>query len=252
MAGGSGTSAAGGRRAGKYNKPTRGGGKHYSRSLQPVDSDGNLISIWSANSQHGSEGSQDPDEDESSSDDQDNSGAGPSSAVITGTTENREDRKALKKARKDAALAKQRAQAVEVGDLPPSDDESDQDGHGMPANPNHSKAARKMAKGDVAEITEGIGNLKPPASRREREAAEAIAEKERYLKLQAQGKTDEAKADLARLKLIREQREAEFARRQAEKEEKEEKDKARKAETEAREAKRREAAAGPKKSNKKK
>jgi hypothetical protein len=38
--------------------------------------------------------------------------------------------------------------------------------------------------------------------------------KEKYQKLHEAGKTDEAKADLARLKLIREKREAEAARKQ--------------------------------------
>jgi hypothetical protein len=86
----------------------------------------------------------------------------------------------------------------------------------MPANPNHSKAARNQAKAprEVDAITEGVANMKTPGSRKEREAMEAAAAKERYMKLHAAGKTDEAKADLARLKLIREQREAEALRRQ--------------------------------------
>ncbi|KAK4925647.1 hypothetical protein LTR66_016390 [Elasticomyces elasticus] len=56
-------------------------------------------------------------------------------------------------------------------------------------------------------------------SRREKEAIAAQAAKERYQKLHAEGKTDEAKADMARLKLIRQQREDATARKQAEKEE---------------------------------
>ncbi|PFH57226.1 hypothetical protein XA68_15345 [Ophiocordyceps unilateralis] len=247
MAGGA--SAASARRAGKFNKPTRGGGKHYSRSLQPVDADGNQVSMWTAGSQDRSDQDEDQDSDsENSSDEQENeNGAGPSQP--TAADNNRDDRKALKKARKEAAIAKQKTRQVEVGDLPSSDDESGDDANGddMPANPNHSQAARNMAKGDMEEITDGVEKMGAPASRREREALEAAAAKERYMKLQAQGKTDEAKADLARLKLIREQREAEAARRQAEKEEKEEQEKARRAEVEARDAKRREAAAGPKK-----
>ncbi|RDA93418.1 hypothetical protein CP533_1976 [Ophiocordyceps camponoti-saundersi (nom. inval.)] len=241
--------AAGARRAGKYNKPTRGGGKHFSRSLQPVDADGNQVSMWSTGSHNGSDKDEDQDSDSenSSEEEDDQKGAGPSQP--SAADNNRDDRKALKKARKEAAIAKQKARHVEVGDLPSSDDESGDDANGsdMPANPNHSKAARNMAKGDVEEITEGVQKMGAPASRREREAVEAAAAKERYMKLQAQGKTDEAKADLARLKLIREQREAEAARRQAEKEEKEEQEKARRTEMEARDAKKREAAAGPKK-----
>ncbi|CRK41174.1 hypothetical protein BN1723_015861, partial [Verticillium longisporum] len=64
------------------------------------------------------------------------------------------------------------------------------------------------------------------------------------------GKTDEAKADMARLKLIREQRAAEGARRAAEKEEREAQEAARKAEIDAKEAKKREAALGKKTSKK--
>ncbi|KAK9453856.1 casein kinase substrate phosphoprotein PP28-domain-containing protein [Dipodascopsis uninucleata] len=58
----------------------------------------------------------------------------------------------------------------------------------------------------------------PRLSRREREAMEAAAAKERYWKLHAQGKTDQAKADLARLAIIRKEREAKAAERKAEQE----------------------------------
>ncbi|KAM4057949.1 casein kinase substrate phosphoprotein PP28 domain-containing protein [Hirsutella rhossiliensis] len=243
MAGGTGTANA--RRAGKYNKPTRGGGKHFSRSLQPVDKDGNLVSIWSKDSQ-----AQSDEDDESSSEEEEENGAvndAAGSANPPVPANDREARKAQKKARQKAALAKQNGHTVEPGDLPSSDESDDAD---MPANPNHSRAAHSMTQ-QAADASDDGEKTNGPASRREREALEAVAAKERYLKLQAQGKTDEAKADMARLKLIREQREAEAARRQAEKEEKEEQDKARRAEIEARDAKRREAAAGPKKGKKK-
>ncbi|GJN71570.1 casein kinase substrate phosphoprotein PP28 [Purpureocillium lilacinum] len=253
MAGGPSATAA--RRGGKFNKPSRGGGKHYSRGLQPVDADGNQISMWSADSQKREEGDEEDSEEESSEEESEEEG-GPSNAAAAAAAEaNREDRKAQKKARKEAALAKQRARNVEVGDMPSSDDDDESDDD-MPANPNHSKASRNMTKApsgdDVDEITQGVQDLKAPASRREREALAAAEAKEKYMRLHAAGKTDEAKADLARLKVIREQRAAEAARRQAEKEEKEEQEKARKAEIEAKEAKKREAAAGPKKSSKKK
>ncbi|XP_044715519.1 casein kinase substrate phosphoprotein PP28 domain-containing protein [Hirsutella rhossiliensis] len=228
MAGGTGTANA--RRAGKYNKPTRGGGKHFSRSLQPVDKDGNLVSIWSKDSQ-----AQSDEDDESSSEEEEENGAvndAAGSANPPVPANDREARKAQKKARQKAALAKQNGHTVEPGDLPSSDESDDAD---MPANPNHSRAAHSMTQQAADASDDG----------------EKTNAKERYLKLQAQGKTDEAKADMARLKLIREQREAEAARRQAEKEEKEEQDKARRAEIEARDAKRREAAAGPKKGKKK-
>ena len=74
------------------------------------------------------------------------------------------------------------------------------------------------------------------------------------MKLHAEGKTDEARNDLARLAIIREQREAERARKQAEKEEKDEQARERAAAVKEREDKMRAAAMGKpgKKGNKKK
>ena len=53
-------------------------------------------------------------------------------------------------------------------------------------------------------------------SRREREELEKQKSKERYQKLHAEGKTDQAKADLARLALIRQKREQEAVKRKEE------------------------------------
>jgi hypothetical protein len=53
-------------------------------------------------------------------------------------------------------------------------------------------------------------------TRREREALEAAAAKERYWKLQEAGKTDQARADLARLAIIRKERDEKAKQRQAE------------------------------------
>ncbi|KAM0667878.1 hypothetical protein ACQRIT_002849 [Beauveria bassiana] len=229
-------------RGGKFKKYTRGGGRHFSRDLQPADAEGNKVSMWSPDAQHSDE----DDESSEGSSDEDVGKAVPAAEA------SREDRKAQKKAKKQAAIAKSKGHSVEVGDMPSSDEDSDED---MPANPNHSKAARKQTavatNDEVEEITDGVAKISTPGNRKEREALEAQAAKERYMKLQAEGKTDQAKADLARLKLIREQRAAEAERRQAEKEEKEAQDKARKAEVDAREKKLREAAAAPKKGKKK-
>ena len=57
---------------------------------------------------------------------------------------------------------------------------------------------------------------KPQLSRREREEIEKQRAKARYQKLHAEGKTDEAKADLARLAIIRKQREDAEKKRQEE------------------------------------
>ncbi|KAH6606220.1 hypothetical protein Trco_005373 [Trichoderma cornu-damae] len=232
-------------RGGKFRKYTRGGGKHFSRNLQPLDSEGHAVSMWSEDAQQDEGESGEESEEESEEEEESNQ-----VTAQAGSEANREDRKAQKKARKEAALAKQKSRTVEVGDLPSSSGE--ESGNDLPANPNHSSSARQQAsKGsDVDEITEGVKRL--PASRREREAAEAAAAKERYMKLHAEGKTDEAKADIARLKAIRAQREADAARRQAEKEEKDEREKARRAEVEVREAKLRALAAAPKKTSSKK
>lgn len=185
------------------------GGRHFSRDLQPADAEGNKVSMWSADAQHSDEDDEDDSEEESSDED---TGKGAPAAEAS-----REDRKAQKKAKKMAAIAKSQGRSVEVGDMPSSDEESDDEDGDMPANPNHSKAARKQTatpKADVEEITDGVAKMNAPGNRKEREAVEAQAAKERYMKLQAEGKTDQAKADLARLKLIREQRAAEAERRQ--------------------------------------
>jgi hypothetical protein len=189
------------------------GGKHYSRNLKPLDENGNEISMWSEDAQKQFQNSsqEESDEDESSDD-----GTGLSAAQ---GAKSREDRKKEKKARKEAAVAKRSGQAIEVGDMPSSDEDSEEDSDDdMPVNPNHTKAARNQAKApqptkDVDEAAEGVKEMSVEANRKERESSEAAAAKARYQKLHEQGKTDEAKADLARLKVIKEQRAAEAARR---------------------------------------
>ncbi|KAI1082571.1 hypothetical protein F5B20DRAFT_531796 [Whalleya microplaca] len=224
-------------RGGKFKKFTRGGGKHFSRDLRPLDADGNEISMWSMDAQEkDDEDSEEEDSDESSS--EEDSDAGPSAANAQKVDASREDRKQAKKAKKEAAAAKKKG-AVQVGDMPTDSEEEEDDD--MPVNPNHTKASRNMAKG-IEQTIDGVEQL--TLTRKERETLEAQQAKERYRKLHEAGKTDEAKADMARLRLIREKREAENARKQAEKEEREAHEKQRKAEINARESKKREAALG--------
>lgn len=172
--------------------------------------------MWSKDARKKGEGEESSSEEESSEEDsdEDSDDAEPSKDEGAGT---RDDRKQQKKARKEAAIAKAKAKSVEVGDMPSSDESDEDEDDDMPANPNHSKAARKQAakpiEEEVDDLAEGVGKIQA-GNRKEREALEAAAAKERYMKLQAQGKTDDAKADLARLKVIREQRAAEAARRQ--------------------------------------
>ena len=82
-------------------------------------------------------------------------------------------------------------------------------------NPNRAKKTHKKvsALDDVA--------AKPQLSRREREEIEKAKAKANYQKMHAAGKTDEARADLARLAIIRKQREEAAAKRDAEKKAKE-------------------------------
>ena len=160
----------------------------------------------------------------------------------------REQRREAAKARKAAAIAKKSQKVPEAGDLPSSDESSDDD---MPANPNHTaKARNQAAKAPVSDDAPAAAPEKGKGkqdvsqlSRREREALQAQQAKERYEKLHAEGKTDQARADLERLKLVRERREAESARKKAEAEERAELEKE-KAELMERERRRREQAMG--------
>ncbi|KAJ3413738.1 heat- and acid-stable phosphoprotein [Chytridiales sp. JEL 0842] len=77
-----------------------------------------------------------------------------------------------------------------------------------PMNPN--KVAAKNLKASELSTSDNV-----PMSRREREAIEKERAKAAYWKLQEAGKTDQAKADLARLALIKKERE-EAARKRAE------------------------------------
>jgi len=191
------------------------GGKHFSRNLRPLDADGNEIHNRDPNA---STSEEEEDSEEESSSEEEASSSRPALS--------REERRAAAKAKKEAAIARKKNIVAQPGDMPSSSEEESEE-EGMPANPNHSKAARSQAKAapvTVDEAAEGVKDLsvggkgkgKPPAelSRREREAIAAQQAKERYQKLHEAGKTDEAKADLARLKLIREKREAEAARKQ--------------------------------------
>lgn len=82
-------------------------------------------------------------------------------------------------------------------------------------NPNRAKKAHKK----VTALDEA--SAKPQLSRREREEIEKAKAKANYQKMHAAGKTDEARADLARLAIIRKQREEAAAKREAEKKAKE-------------------------------
>lgn len=94
---------------------------------------------------------------------------------------------------------------ITASDSEDSDDDGSQKRKGIEGlieieNPN--RAAQKAKKVTEIEL-EGRKQL----SRREREEIEKQKAKERYMKMHLAGKTDQAKADLARLAIIRKQRE---------------------------------------------
>jgi len=180
-------------RAGKYTKPKRGGGKHFSRNLKPLDQD-DPPGMWDAEPANKSPASDDDDEEEEEG----------QTVPMT-----REERKAAEKARKEAAIARKAsaAQASDEDDEDEDDDDDDKTLHNPHLTPTNPNAPGNASSGGV--------------SRREREAKEAAAAKERWQKMHLAGKTDEAKADLARLAKIRQEREEKARQRKAELEEKE-------------------------------
>ncbi|PWY79342.1 hypothetical protein BO94DRAFT_537352 [Aspergillus sclerotioniger CBS 115572] len=165
--------------------------------------------------------------DESS--DEERPGPSAVSPPTVATEMTREERRAAAKAKKQAAQARRLQTAAQPGDLPPSDsegsdkeDENDdnEEDEDLPANPNHTTKSRSQLSGTTDDAAQPEGGDLSQLSRREREAIEAQQARERYMKLHAEGKTDEARADLARLALVRERREADRLRKEAEKEEK--------------------------------
>ena len=82
-------------------------------------------------------------------------------------------------------------------------------------NPNRGKKTMKK----VSQLDDV--SAKPQLSRREREEIEKAKAKAHYQKQHAAGKTEEARADLARLAIIRKQREEAAAKKEKEKADKE-------------------------------
>jgi len=84
-------------------------------------------------------------------------------------------------------------------------------------NPN--RVQKKTKK--LSQLNQSLDTEKPELSRREREQLEKQRAYANYQKLHAAGKTDEARADLARLAIIKQQREEAAKRREEEKKQKE-------------------------------
>lgn len=104
-----------------------------------------------------------------------------------------------------------------------SEEESDDNKKGVAGliqieNPNR----RQLKAKKLATLNETLDTAEPAQlSRREREELERQRKKLHYQKLQAEGKTDEARADLARLAIIKQQRAEAAKKREDEKKEKE-------------------------------
>ncbi|KAJ8665290.1 hypothetical protein QAD02_006952 [Eretmocerus hayati] len=84
-------------------------------------------------------------------------------------------------------------------------------------NPN--RVQKKTKK--LSQLNEALADAKPELSRREREQIEKQKAIANYQKMHAAGKTDEARADLARLAIIKQQREEAAKKRELEKKAKE-------------------------------
>ncbi|THH19264.1 hypothetical protein EUX98_g8811 [Antrodiella citrinella] len=177
-------------------KQKRGGGRSFSKNLV-LDENGTAVST---DKPRRSRRDEEADEDEDSDDDieeeeEDEEEEEEEEEDTTKAELTRAERKALKKS------GKAKADTEEKGDG------SDVDKDPLIANPNLAMG-KKMNISDL--------NAPRELTRREREAKEAKDAKARYWKLHEEGKTDQAKADMARLQKIRAEREAAQARRKAE------------------------------------
>ncbi|XP_068434328.1 pdgfa associated protein 1b isoform X2 [Clinocottus analis] len=130
------------------------------------------------------------------------------------------ERKQQEKEAEEAGGAAQNNVAEEK--LPASDSEDSDDENsdrrragveGLIEIENPNRVAQKSKKVTQIELDEPKKQL----SRREREDIEKQKAKERYMKLHLAGKTDQAKADLARLAIIKKQREGAARKKEEEK-----------------------------------
>ncbi|KAK9883793.1 hypothetical protein WA026_001988 [Henosepilachna vigintioctopunctata] len=102
-----------------------------------------------------------------------------------------------------------------------SDDDQKAKGvHNLIEIENPNRVQKKSKK--LTTLNTDLENSAPQLSRREREEIERQKAKAQYQKLHAEGKTDQAKADLARLAIIKQQREEARLRRENEQKEKDE------------------------------
>ncbi|KAH9837701.1 casein kinase substrate phosphoprotein PP28-domain-containing protein [Rhodofomes roseus] len=175
-------------------KVKRGGGRSFSKHLE-LDENGTAVSTdkkWVRRDKAVDEES----DEESEEEEEEESEEEPAEA----TSSNQPQQELTRAERRE--LKKKKGQQKQDGE---EDEDSDQDP--LLANPNIA-AGKKLAISDIGAPRE--------LTRRERDEKEKKEAKERYWKLHEQGKTEEAKSDLARLAKIRAEREAAQAKRKAE------------------------------------
>lgn len=207
---------------GRGGKAKRGGGHSFSKDLA-LNEDGIAVSNErrgsarkraeeDANRGSDDSGSEESEETEEESEEEEPTAAAPKAAATDASgSQDPLALRAAKKAKKQEAKAKAVAAGKGPGiGLGGDDEEEDEVDEEDLINPNH--ATPKTFK------TSDLSSASREPSRREREAKEKKGAQDRYWKLHAAGKTDQAKTDLARLAAIRKQREEAAAQRKAEQE----------------------------------
>jgi len=176
------------RGSGKF-KTRRGGGRSFSKNME-LNEDG--IAVGRPRKPAGEDVDEEEEEEEEEESEEESEEEEGGTSKQPATELSRAERKALKKQGKGTAAG-----------------EEDEDADLI--NPNHVAAKNKK-------LSE-VGSSAPrQLSRREREEKEKKEAKERYWKLHLEGKTDQAKSDLARLAQVKKDREEAAAKRKAEQE----------------------------------
>ena len=176
-----------------------------------LDEDGNEISMWSEEAQRQLANGPQSGEDSSSGSEADPHSPTsflPSGGPLPPPPETQEplmgrgERKALKKARKEAALRKAAERSVQVGDLPPSDSESEAEApQPGPATGGSQTRGRASLLSADEDLDRQFSRMAVGTSKAKKDPSAEI-------------KSEQMKADLERLRVIRERRESEAARKQ--------------------------------------
>ncbi|CAN0300875.1 unnamed protein product [Ectocarpus sp. 12 AP-2014] len=183
-----------GRGRGKGKRGGRGGGgrQHFVSSLEELESRNDRDEAWAARRKAEREDSGESSGDETKKRDDDDGGS-----EEEGNSEDEGARGGGAAAAAAEAVEMKQPKAKGVSSLIEV------------ANPNAKPKAGRMMKAKDMDMAAAPVEL----SRREREAVEAQRKKDHYMKLHAEGKTQEAQVDMARLALVRKRREEAEARK---------------------------------------